>query len=98
LAEDDFYFCKSIRRQIGDSICEDDKQGLALEILRLAKEKGVQIHIPVDVTARKLFEYSQYTNRRCQRNSDGWQGGRVQNHWSSSKVIMDSKTIFGTDH
>jgi phosphoglycerate kinase len=31
--------CKSIGGKIGDSICEDDKQDLALEILRLAKEK-----------------------------------------------------------
>jgi phosphoglycerate kinase len=29
--------------------------GFSLEILRLAKEKGVQIHIPVDVVAANLF-------------------------------------------
>jgi hypothetical protein len=28
--------------------------GFSLEILRLAKEKGVQIHIPVDVVAANL--------------------------------------------
>jgi hypothetical protein len=35
-------------------ICEDDKQELALEILRLAKEKGVQIHIPCAISNAKL--------------------------------------------
>jgi phosphoglycerate kinase len=32
--------CESARKQKGNSICEDDKQDLALEILRLAKKKG----------------------------------------------------------
>jgi phosphoglycerate kinase len=46
---------KALGGKIGNSICEDDKQELALEILRLAKEKGVQIHIPVDVIAADSF-------------------------------------------
>ena len=50
-----FTFVKALGGKIGDSICEDDKQELALEILRLAKEKGVQIHIPVDVVAADDF-------------------------------------------
>jgi phosphoglycerate kinase len=31
---------KALEAKIGNSICEDDKQDLALEILRLAKKKG----------------------------------------------------------
>jgi phosphoglycerate kinase len=38
---------KALGGKIGNSICEDDKMELALEILKKAKEKGVQIHIPV---------------------------------------------------
>jgi phosphoglycerate kinase len=38
---DDLTFVKALGGKIGNSICEDDKQELALEILRLAKEKGV---------------------------------------------------------
>ena len=34
-----FTFVKALGGKIGESICEDDKQELALEILRLAKEK-----------------------------------------------------------
>jgi phosphoglycerate kinase len=36
---------ESTYEKYGDSICEDDKMELALEILE--NEKGVQIHIPV---------------------------------------------------
>jgi phosphoglycerate kinase len=48
-----FTFVKALGGKIGNSICEDDKQELALEILRLAKEKGK--HIPVDVIAADSF-------------------------------------------
>jgi phosphoglycerate kinase len=44
-----FTFVKALGGKIGNSICEDDKQALALEILRLAKEKNVKIHIPGSV-------------------------------------------------
>jgi phosphoglycerate kinase len=50
-----FTFVKALGGKIGDSICEDDKLELALEILKLAKEKNVQIHIPVDVVAADSF-------------------------------------------
>ncbi|MDP5001888.1 MAG: phosphoglycerate kinase, partial [Flavobacterium sp.] len=43
-----FTFVKALGGSIGNSICEDDKLELAIEILKQAKEKGVQIHIPVD--------------------------------------------------
>jgi hypothetical protein len=46
-----FTFVKALGGKIGNSICEDDKLDLAIEILKQAKEKGVQIHIPVDVVA-----------------------------------------------
>jgi hypothetical protein len=37
---------KALGGKIGDSICEDDKQELALEILRLAKEKEFKFISP----------------------------------------------------
>jgi phosphoglycerate kinase len=42
----DLYFRKALGGKIGDSICEDDKQELALEILRLAKEKEFKFISP----------------------------------------------------
>jgi phosphoglycerate kinase len=67
---------------------------LALEILRLAKEKGVQIHIPVDVIAADSFRIQPIQTvdvNEILMVGKVWT--QVQNHWSSSKVIMDSKTI-----
>ena len=91
-----FTFVKALGGKIGDSICEDDKQELALEILKLAKEKGVEIHIPVDVVAANAFANDAETKVvDVKEIPDGWQGldagPKSLEHFKT--VIMDSKTI-----
>lgn len=91
-----FTFIKAQGGKIGDSICEDDKQELALEILRLAKEKGVQIHIPVDVVAADDFSNTANTKIVDVREiPDGWQGldAGPKSLENFKKVILESKTI-----
>ncbi|MEO0045306.1 MAG: Phosphoglycerate kinase [Bacteroidota bacterium] len=91
-----FTFVKALGGKIGDSICEDDKQDLALEILRLAKEKNVQIHIPVDVIAADAFSNNANTQVVDVREiPDGWQGldAGPKSLENFRKVIMESKTI-----
>jgi phosphoglycerate kinase len=91
-----FTFVKALGGKIGDSICEDDKQELALEILRLAKEKGVQIHIPVDVVAANAFSNDAETKIvNVDSIPDGWQGldAGPKSLANFEKVIMESKTI-----
>jgi phosphoglycerate kinase len=91
-----FTFIKAQGGKIGDSICEDDKQELALEILRLAKEKGVQIHIPVDVIAADDFSNTANTQVVDVREiPDGWQGldAGPKSLENFKKVILESKTI-----
>ncbi len=91
-----FTFVKALGGKIGDSICEDDKQELALEILRLAKEKGVQIHIPVDVIAADDFSNTANTQVVDVREiPDGWQGldAGPKSLENFKKVILESKTI-----
>ncbi len=91
-----FTFVKALGGKIGNSICEDDKQELALEILRLAKEKNVQIHIPVDAIAADAFSNDANTQVVDVREiPDGWQGLDVgpKSLEVFKKVIMDSKTI-----
>jgi phosphoglycerate kinase len=91
-----FTFVKALGGTIGDSICEDDKQELALEILRLAKEKGVQIHIPVDVVAADAFSNTAKTQIiDVNVIPDGWQGldAGPKSLAQFEKVIMASKTI-----
>jgi phosphoglycerate kinase len=91
-----FTFVKALGGKVGESICEDDKQELALEILRLAKEKGVQIHIPVDVVAADDFSNTANTKIVDVREiPDGWQGldAGPKSLENFKKVILESKTI-----
>lgn len=91
-----FTFVKALGGKIGESICEDDKQELALEILRLAKEKGVQIHIPVDVIAADDFSNTANTQVvDVTEIPDGWQGldAGPKSLENFKKVILESKTI-----
>jgi phosphoglycerate kinase len=91
-----FTFVKALGGKIGDSICEDDKQDLALEILRLAKEKNVQIHIPVDVVAANAFANDAQTQVvDVDKIPDGWQGldAGPKSLENFRKVILESKTI-----
>ena len=91
-----FTFIKAQGGKIGESICEDDKQELALEILRLAKEKGVQVHIPVDVIAADDFSNTANTQVvDVTAIPDGWQGldAGPKSLENFKKVILESKTI-----
>ena len=70
-----FTFIKAQGGTVGDSICEDDKMELALEILKQAKEKGVEVHIPVDVIAGDDFSNTANTQiLDINAIPEGWQG------------------------
>ena len=91
-----FTFIKALGGNVGDSICEDDKQELALEILHLAKQKNVHIHIPVDVVAADAFANDANTQIVDVRQiPDGWQGldAGPKSLENFKEVIMASKTI-----
>ena len=91
-----FTFIKALGGSIGDSICEDDKLALAIEILKQAKEKGVQIHIPVDVIAADAFSNEANTQVvDVNHIPDGWQGldAGPKSLEIFKRIILDSKTI-----
>ena len=70
-----FTFIKAQGGKIGNSICEDDKMDLALDILKQAKEKGVEVHIPVDVIAADDFSNDANTQTLdINAIPDGWEG------------------------
>lgn len=70
-----FTFIKALGGKVGDSICEDDKMELALDILKQAEAKGVKIHLPVDVVAADAFSNNANTQVCDVRQiPDGWQG------------------------
>ncbi|WP_296315345.1 phosphoglycerate kinase [Winogradskyella sp. UBA3174] len=70
-----FTFVKAQGGKVGDSICEDDKMELALEIMKQAEAKGVKIHIPIDVIAADAFS-NDANIQICdvKHIPDGWQG------------------------
>jgi len=91
-----FTFIKALGGKIGDSICEDDKMDLAIEILHQAKLKNVHIHIPVDVVAANAFSNDAETQIVDVREiPDGWQGldAGPKSLENFRKIIMESKTI-----
>jgi phosphoglycerate kinase len=91
-----FTFIKAQGGKIGDSICEDDKQELAIDILKQAKEKGVLVHIPVDVIAADAFSNDANT-QICDINNipNGWQGldAGPKSLEIFNEVVLKSKTI-----
>jgi phosphoglycerate kinase len=91
-----FTFVKALGGKIGNSICEDDKLELAQEILQKAKEKNVQIHLPVDVIAADDFSNDAKTQVvDVDKIPDGWQGldAGPKSLENFKKVILESKTI-----
>ena len=50
-----FTFIKALGGKIGSSICEDEMMPVTLEILKRAKQKNVEIHLPTDVICSKEF-------------------------------------------
>ena len=69
---------------------------MAIEILKQAKEKGVQIHIPVDVVAADSFSNTAKTQVVDVKHiPDGWQGldAGPKSLAIFRRIILDSKTI-----
>ncbi len=91
-----YTFVKALGGQVGESICEDDKMGLALEILEKAKAKNVEVHIPVDVIAADDFSNDANTKIvDSDKIPDGWQGLDAGPATLAilKEVILKSKTI-----
>lgn len=91
-----YTFVKAQGGKIGNSICEDDKQQLALEILKKAKAKGVEIHLPVDVIGADSFSNDAKTQIfDVDKIPDGWQGldAGPKTLTIFSEVIAQSRTI-----
>lgn len=91
-----FTFIKAQGGKIGSSLVEDDKQELSLEILDKAKEKGVQVHLPVDVVAANSFsEFASTEIDDADAIPEGWMGLDVgpKTNEQFASVILKSKTI-----
>lgn len=91
-----FTFIKAQGGKIGNSICEDDKMELALDILNKAATKGVQVHIPVDVIAADDFSNDANT-QICNINEipEGWEGvdAGPKSRENFDTIVNQCKTI-----
>jgi len=91
-----YTFWKAQGKMIGNSLCEDDRMPLALEILEKAKAKGVNIHLPTDSTIANKFAADADT-RNCESYEipAGWMGLDIGTKAMVDfrEVILKSKTI-----
>ncbi len=91
-----YTFIKAQGGEIGNSICEDDKIGLALELIERAKENNVALHLPIDVVAADNFN-NEANKKELQifNITAGWQGLDIgpASIKAFSKVIINAKTI-----
>ena len=91
-----YTFAKAQGGKIGDSICEDDKLDLALDIIKKAKEKGVNLVLGTDCVAADSFSNDAKT-QICPANDipDGWEGldAGPKTCEAFREVILPAKTI-----
>ncbi|MBW8198957.1 phosphoglycerate kinase [Flagellimonas abyssi] len=91
-----YTFVKAKGGKVGDSICEDDKMELALDILKQAEAKNVKVYLPVDVLAADDFSNDANTQFvDVNEIPDGWQGldAGPKTLEIFKQVILASKTI-----
>ena len=91
-----FTFIKAQGGSIGSSLVEDDKQEMALSILKLGKEKNVKIHLPVDAIIADQFSNDAFTKTEAiNAIPEGWMGLDVGSKTNTifREVILNSNTI-----
>lgn len=70
-----YTFLKAQGKETGSSLCENDKLDLANELIEKAKEKGVQLILPVDSIAADKFAADANTQEVSNDNIPaGWMG------------------------
>jgi phosphoglycerate kinase len=91
-----YTFKRALGGKIGNSICEEDKLDLALDILAKAKEKGVNLVLAVDCVVGNKFANDADTQVVDPMNiPDGWEGMDIgpKTRELFANVIKGSKTI-----
>ena len=91
-----YTFAKAQGGKIGKSICEDDKFEVALDVIKKAKENGVNLVLGTDCIAGDDF-CNDCNTQVCQANDipEGWEGmdAGPETRKAFAKVIEEAKTI-----
>ena len=70
-----YTFFKAQGYNVGNSLCEVDKTGLALEAMEKAKQKGVKLLLPIDTKIGKEFKPNTESKTVAWTEiPDGWEG------------------------
>jgi phosphoglycerate kinase len=91
-----YTFLKAQGKEIGSSLCEEDKLDLANELLGKATSKNVKIILPVDSVVADKFAADANTQTVANDNiPQGWMGLDIaqQSIDEFSKIILESKII-----
>jgi 3-phosphoglycerate kinase len=92
-----FTFLKSLGKDIGNSLVEDDKLDLAKDLIQKAKDKGLNFVLPVDtVIAREIKSGTETKTIDIDKGiPTGWMGLDIGPKTIElfAKYISDSKTI-----
>lgn len=91
-----YTFFKAMGGTIGNSLVEEDKQELALQLIEKAKAKNVKLLLPVDSILADKFDAAANTSvAPSNAIPDGWMGLDIAENAIKdfSSVILSSKTI-----
>ena len=91
-----YTFIRAQGGRTGASICEEDKLNLALELIKKARSKGVNLLLPVDNIAASKFDNNAVTKlTKSSEIPEGWMGLDIgpESIKIFSDVIAKSKTI-----
>ena len=91
-----YTFFKAMGGQIGNSLLEQDKIDLASELLKKAKEKGVNLFLPTDSVIADAFKNDAHTQEVDNMHiPDAWMGLDIgtKAREAFTEVIENSKTI-----
>lgn len=91
-----YTFAKAMGGKVGDSICETDKLDLALDIMKKAKEKGVNLVLGTDCVAADAFSNDANTMVCSVMDiPEGWEGldAGPETRKAFADAIKGSKTI-----
>jgi phosphoglycerate kinase len=91
-----YTFIKAMGGKIGKSLCEEDKLDLALKLIEKAKEKKVNLYLPVDSLNADKFDNEANTSiTAVDAVEEGWLGLDIaeKSIQKFSEVIENSKTI-----
>ncbi len=91
-----YTFAKAMGGKVGDSICETDKLDLALDIMKKAKEKGVNLVLGTDCVAGNKFSNDADTQICSVMDiPEGWEGmdAGPESQKAFAAAITPAKTI-----